>query len=207
MYPLRASIVFAGYFFKTRAYPGCMNMTLSSVWTAIGTITFLAGIASLAVGPAACAAESEFTKPVIDIGIVVKDSERTARFLTNAIGFKEVAGFSVAAGLGRRIGLIDGQETDVRVFVLEGAEPATRVKVLSFPQAPGKQADQSFIHSTLGIRYLTLYVKDMNRTLERLKQAGVRTLGETPLETGNGNWLVAVKDPDGDFIELIGPRR
>jgi len=46
----------------------------------------------------------------------------------------------------------------------------------------------------------------MSRALERLKQAGVQTLGETPIETGNGNWLVAVKDPDGNFIELIGPR-
>ena len=90
--------------------------------------------------------------------------------------------------------------------MLEGAEPATRIKMLSFPEAPGKQADQSYIHSTLGFRYLTLYVKDMSRALERLKQAGVQTLGETPIETGNGNWLVAVKDPDGNFIELIGPR-
>ena len=183
-----------------------MNMTLSSIRTTIGTITFLAGITSLALGPAAGAAESEFTKPVIDIGIMVKDSERTARFLTNAIGFKEVAGFPVSADLGRRLGLIDGRATEVRVFVLEGAEPATRIKMLSFPEAPGKQADQSFIHSTLGIRYLTLYVKDMNRALERLKQAGVRTLGETPLDMGNGNWLVTVKDPDDNFIELIGPR-
>jgi catechol 2,3-dioxygenase-like lactoylglutathione lyase family enzyme len=203
---LGLSIVFAGYFFETRAYPRFMNMTLSSIRTTIGAITFLVGITSLAVGPAACAAESEFAKPVIDIGIVVKDAERAARFLTNAIGFKEVRGFPVTADLGRKIGLIDGRATEVRVFVLEGAEPATRIKMLSFPEAPGKQADQSYIHSTLGFRYLTLYVKDMSRALERLKQAGVQTLGETPIETGNGNWLVAVKDPDGNFIELIGPR-
>ena len=183
-----------------------MNMTLSSIRTTIGAITFLVGITSLAVGPAACAAESEFAKPVIDIGIVVKDAERAARFLTNAIGFKEVRGFPVTADLGRKIGLIDGRATEVRVFVLEGAEPATRIKMLSFPEAPGKQADQSYIHSTLGFRYLTLYVKDMSRALERLKQAGVQTLGETPIETGAGTWLVAVKDPDGNFIELIGPR-
>ncbi len=183
-----------------------MNMTLPCIRRTSGIVTLLAGIASLALGPAACAAESEFAKPVIDIGIVVKDSESTARFLTNAIGFKEVRGFSVKADLGRKIGFIDGRETDVRVFVLEGAEPATRIKILSFPEAPGKQADQSYIHSTLGIRYLTLYVKDMNRALARLKQAGVKTLGETPLDTGNGNWLVAVKDPDGNFVELIGPR-
>jgi predicted enzyme related to lactoylglutathione lyase len=75
------------------------------------------------------------------------------------------------------------------------------------PDAPGKQADQAYIYSTLGIRYLTLYVKDLNRALERVKKAGITPLGETPVEIGNGTWLLAVKDPDGNFIELIGPRR
>jgi hypothetical protein len=41
--------------------------------------------------------------------------------------------------------------------------------------------------------------------LERLKKAGVKTLGETPLDMGNHTRLIAVKDPDGNFIELIGP--
>jgi predicted enzyme related to lactoylglutathione lyase len=91
--------------------------------------------------------------------------------------------------------------------MLEGTEPATRIKVLSFPKAQGKQADQAFIHSTLGFRYLTLYVTDMNQILARLKKAGVPTLGETPMEMGAGTWLVAIKDPDGNFIEFVGPRK
>ncbi len=158
--------------------------------------------------PGVRAAEGgEFSKPVIDLGIVVKDAGRTARFLTNAIGFKEVRGFPVTPELGKKIGLLSGQSTTVRVFVLDEADQATRIKILSFPDAPGKPADQAYIHSTLGIRYLTLYVKDMNRALERLKEAKVALLGETPVELGGGTWLVACKDPDGNFIELIGPRR
>ena len=47
------------------------------------------GLAALA--PLATAAEGEFSKPVIDIGMVVKDSERTAQFLTNVVGFKDSA--------------------------------------------------------------------------------------------------------------------
>ncbi len=164
-------------------------------------LTLLASVASTK------AAETEFTKPIIDIGLVVKDANRTAQFLTNALGFKEVKGFPVSADLGRKIGLINGHATDVRVFVLEEVEQATRIKVLSFPEAPGKQPDQAYIHSTLGIRYLTLYVKDINTSLDRLKKAGVALLGDTPLEISQGTWLVAVKDPDGNFIEFVGPRR
>ena len=103
--------------------------------------------------------------------------------------------------------MLNGQTTQVWVFVLEDVDQATRIKVLSFPDAPGKQADQAYIHSTLGFRYLTLYVKDLNRVLERVKKAGVAPLGETPVETSAGTWLLALKDPDGNFIELIGPRR
>ncbi len=166
----------------------------------------LAATCLLAVAPAARAADTEASKPIIDIGMVVKDSDRTARFLTNVIGFKEVRGFPVSSDLGKKIGLLNGQATQVRVFVLEEVEQATRLKVLSFPETPAKQADQAYVHSTLGIRYLTLYVKDLNGVLGRVKKAGVSPLGETPVEISPGTWLLAVKDPDGNFIELIGPR-
>ena len=184
-----------------------MNTSQTHFRASLSLAGLLITIGVPALAPLATAAEGEFSKPVIDLGMVVKDSERTAQFLTNVVGFKEVRGFSVNAEVARRIGLIDGYPAEVRVFMLEGTEPATRIKVLSFPKARGKQADQAFIHSTLGFRYLTLYVKDMNQILERLKKAGVPTLGETPMEMGAGTWLVAIKDPDGNFIEFVGPRK
>ncbi len=184
-----------------------MNTIQTRSRASIAIAALLLAITASTLALVGSAAESDFSKSVIDIGMVVKDPERTVQFLTNVVGFKEVRGFSVNADVARKIGLIDGYATEVRVFMLEGSEPATRIKVLSFPQTQGKQADQAFIHSTLGFRYLTLYVKDMNPILERLKKAGVPTLGETPMELGTGTWLVAVKDPDGNFIEFVGPRK
>jgi lactoylglutathione lyase len=146
-----------------------------------------------------------FSKPVLDLGIVVRDAEKSARFYTEVIGCTEVPGFSVTPELGRKIGLIDGHATKVRVFALGEGNLATRIKILSFPDAPGKLADQSFIHSTYGFRYLTIYVTSADRALERLKKAGVKTLGETPVALGDNVRLIVVKDPDGNFIELIGP--
>ncbi len=170
----------------------------------------LIGAVALTIGVAAARAAEpagEFSNGRIDLGIVVKDADRSAAFLTNAIGFKEVGGFSVTGDLGRKIGLIDGHPVNVRVFVLNDTDHATRIKVLSFPSAPGQQPDQKWIHSTVGMRYLTLYVNDVNRALERLKKADVKLLGETPVDLGSGTWLVAVKDPDGNFVELIGPKK
>jgi catechol 2,3-dioxygenase-like lactoylglutathione lyase family enzyme len=179
-----------------------MKTMTKLVWLAMGS-----AMAMCWLGRPVVAGESEFSKPVIDLGMVVKDADRSAAFLTNAIGFKEVRGFDVTPDLGRRIGLTDGHAGRARVFVLDEGDIATRIKVLNFPEAPGQPAAQTYIHSTLGFRYLTLYVKNVNGSLERLKKAGVPLLGETPYELGGGSWLVAVKDPDGNFIELIGPKK
>ncbi len=178
-----------------------MNATLSANLPRVLTL-----LACLAWSSRTQAAEVEFAKPVIDIGIVAKDPDRTARFLTNALGLKEVRGFSVTGDLGRRIGLIDGLPAEARLFVTDDTPQAAHIKVLSIPKATPAQPDQAYIHSALGIRYLTLFVKNLNPAIERLKKAEVRLLGETPVDLGNGNWLVAVKDPDGNFIELVGPR-
>jgi catechol 2,3-dioxygenase-like lactoylglutathione lyase family enzyme len=43
-----------------------------------------------------------------------------------------------------------------------------------------------------------------DKALGRLTQYGVKTIGETPLSMG-ANRLIAFQDPDGNFIELIGP--
>ena len=96
---------------------------------------------------------------------------------------------------------------DIRVFVLGEGEGATKLKLMSFPTAPGAKPDQSFIHSTVGISYLTLRVADMDATLARLKAAKVELLGETPANLSGNMYLTTVRDPDGNFIELIGPMK
>ncbi len=187
-----------------------MNQFIRLVSSSFLQVLALVAVAAGALTPAtsrAADATGDFSKGTIDMGMVVSDAGRTARFLTNAIGFTEVKGFPVTPDLGRKIGLIDGHAVDVRVFVLTEGEQATRIKVLCFPKAKARQANQQFIHSTLGLRYLTLYVKDMTRALERLKTARVPLLGETPLDLGGGTYIAVVKDPDGNFFELIGPMK
>jgi lactoylglutathione lyase len=159
--------------------------------------------------PATRAADSagSFSKPTVDIGVVARDVEKSARFYTETIGLKEIEGFSAPAELGKQIGLVDSHPINVRVFVTDEIEGATRIKLMSFPEAMGKLADRSYIHSTIGINYLTLYVADMDQALARLKKADAKLLGETPVSLGGKTQLVVVRDPDGNFIELIGPTK
>ena len=164
-------------------------------------------LALLALPGAMLAADesSSFSKGVIDVGMVVKNADKTAEFLTQGIGFQEVKGFSVKPELGKKIGLIDGHGCDVRVFNLPGQEQPTNIKVLSFPAVKASQPDQKFIHSTLGFRYFTIYVKDMKAAVAKLKAAKIKLEGETPLDLGGGTYIAVVRDPDGNFFELIGP--
>lgn len=174
-----------------------------------GWLCLSAACLTLAVSGASQAAENNapFSKGVIDLGMVVSDAAKTAEFLTKAIGFTETKGFSVTPELGRKIGLVDGHAVDVRVFALTEGEQATRIKVLAFPKAATAKPDQKFIHSTFGFRYLTLYVSDVTQALARLKAAKVEPIGETPLDLGGGTYITVIRDPDGNFYELIGPMK
>ena len=42
--------------------------------------------------------------------------------------------------------------------------------------------------------------------MERLKQNGVAPVKE-PYRLGGNSYLILVKDPDGNIIELIGPKQ
>jgi catechol 2,3-dioxygenase-like lactoylglutathione lyase family enzyme len=146
-----------------------------------------------------------FSSPVLDLGIVVKDLDKSASFYKDVIGCKEVKGFSAPPAFATSIGLVNEMEVVARVFVFGAGEKQSRLKMMSFPKAEASQTDQTYIHSTLGFSYLTLYVTDLSASIERLKKAKVTFLGKTPVPLGGKNALLVIRDPDGNFIELIGP--
>ena len=150
-----------------------------------------------------------FSSATADIGIVVKDLEKSAKFYTKTLGLTEVKSFSVPAEKAAGLGLTDNQPATIRVFVLnpKAKGPKTKFKLMAFPKAPGKMQDQKFIHSSIGISYLTLFVTDMNKSVEKLKAAKVKLLGKTPTDLGGGNFIAVFHDPDGNYIELIGPKK
>jgi catechol 2,3-dioxygenase-like lactoylglutathione lyase family enzyme len=150
---------------------------------------------------------AQFSKPVIDIGVVVSDLDKSAAFYTNVIGFREIAGFNVPPDMGKKIGLTDRLGVKIRVFELGEGNSATKLKLMSFPDASVAKPDRRFIHSTLGLNYLTIYPSDITPLLRRLKAASVKLLGESPVDLGGGTFLVTFQDPDGTFIELVGPAK
>lgn len=151
-------------------------------------------------------AEGEFARTTIDVGIVVSDVDKAAEFYKNALGFTEVPGFDVSAEMGGGSGLTADHPFHIRVFVLGDEPTATKIKLMQFPQAPGKKVDNRFIHSSYGFSYLTIWVSDTTASVERAKKAGAVPVKE-PYQFGDNMYLTLVKDPDGNIIELVGPRK
>ncbi len=174
-------------------------------------LSFAALLAIAAVVSANRPADStDFSRTTIDLGVHVSDLAASAEFYTNVIGFTEVEGFNVTADFCTAAGLTDGQPLAVRVFVLGEEESATRLKLMEIPDVKTRQSDNAYVHSQLGYRYLTIMVADMNAALERLSASGDAPVADGPVLIGedpSGDYLIVVRDPDGNLIELIGPKQ
>jgi predicted enzyme related to lactoylglutathione lyase len=69
----------------------------------------------------------------------------------------------------------------------------------------GAKVDNTYINSSLGLSYLTIFVRDMKASVERAKAAGAKIV-KPPLKLADGvTYLTVVKDPDGNNIEFVGP--
>ncbi|QDV53411.1 VOC family protein [Gimesia fumaroli] len=155
--------------------------------------------------------EAEFAKSTVDFGIVVSDLDKSLNFYKNALGLKEREPFEVTPEMGGDSGLSDNLAFKVYPLVLENDSTATNVKLMQFKDAPGKKVDNSFIHSSLGVSYLTIYVKDTTAALERAKAYGVKPIAKGPISLPEGFpkgiYLTLLRDPDGNLIELVGPKK
>ena len=147
----------------------------------------------------------DFAKSGISVGLVVEDINKSLDFYQNVIGMVKTGAFSVDAARAKELGLSKDDRFDVTILKLENSEQAAEWKLMSF----GKKAahpKQNFVPDDTGMQYITIYVKSMKPILERIKKYNVKTLGITPTKLDEARDFVLVQDPDGTFIELIGPK-
>ena len=149
-------------------------------------------------------AQSEFANSTIQVGVVVSDLDRAVKFYTEVIGMQKVRDFDINSDFGARSGLSGGVPFHVEVLKLENKPEATEWKLLSF----GKDAQhpkQKWIQDDTGMQYITIYVNSLDPFIDRLESNKVPLLGQTPTAINEELWFVLVQDPDGNFVELIGP--
>jgi len=151
--------------------------------------------------------QAEFSRSTIDVGIVVSDAQKSVDFYTKAIGFTDAGGFDVPGGLAKDSGLSDNHPFHVHVMVLDKESSATKIKLMQFNDAPGKKTDQSYISSSLGLSYLTIWVSDIDAAVARAGKHGVKPLAKGPVPIPGDMYLACINDPDGNIIELVGPKK
>ena len=147
----------------------------------------------------------DFAKSGISVGLVVEDLSKSLDFYQNVIGMVKTSAFSVVSARAKELGLSNGDRFDVTILKLENSEQAAEWKLMSF----GKKANHSkpiYVPDDTGVQYITIFVKSMKPVLERIQKHGVKMLGKTPTMLDPNRQFVLVQDPDGTFIELIGPK-
>jgi catechol 2,3-dioxygenase-like lactoylglutathione lyase family enzyme len=154
---------------------------------------------------------SAFKRTTIDIGCVVTDIDKSVKFYTEGIGFREVKSFEVPADLARDAGLTDSRPLSVRVLTLGDDDTATRLKLMQVVGTLPRTGDNDFIHSHTGFRYLTIMVADTDAAVARLEKLGVKPIAKSPVALPDslapGMSLTCVRDPDGNLVELLGPSK
>lgn len=140
----------------------------------------------------------------ISIGVVVSDFDLSYKFYTEIMGMVKTGGFSIDESFGQNSGLSDGLPFDVTILKTQNNSNATELKLLSFNKA-ANHPQQHHIQDDTGVQYLTFFVEDLSPFMTRIKKSDVEIMGKGPVAISGGRSLLLIQDPDGTFIELIGP--
>jgi len=174
------------------------------------SLSALAILAVVTFGGAQNDAEKVFSDVTMDLGIVVSDLDASVEFYTNVIGLEKTGGFAVGQDFCRDAGLTDGHDLDIQVLSPNGDTDGTSVKLMELPGVDSRKGDHRFIHAQLGYSYLTFHVTDIDAASRRMKSAGIKAVGSeqvrVPLDTPVPIFLTVIADPDGNLIELVGPK-
>jgi catechol 2,3-dioxygenase-like lactoylglutathione lyase family enzyme len=169
-------------------------------------LSFLLLVAALASTSSSVAKAGEFADSGISVGVVVSDLEKSVKFYTEVVGMKRTGGFDVPPEFSKKSGLTDGTPLSVVVLKVEDTPSAPSWKLMTFGDKAKSQRSRYIMDHT-GVQYITLNVTDLTPFVARIKKHNVKLLGETPVPLGGDKQFVLIQDPDGTFVELIGPMK
>jgi glyoxylase I family protein len=130
--------------------------------------------------------EQQPVKDVVDIGIVVRDADRSLAFYRDTLGLVEVGDVVVDSG---------------RMWLLEWGR--TMIKLLQHDQPVDAANPPGGLDGGTGYRWCTLWTRDIEVLVDRCTGAGYELA--VPV-TGRGERRFAmVVDPDGNWVELFDP--
>ncbi|MEQ9617877.1 MAG: VOC family protein [Deltaproteobacteria bacterium] len=141
------------------------------------------------------------------INFVVSNLEKSVKFYTELLGFKESKRAHLEGDWIESIVGLKGVVADVAFIIAPAGEP--RIELLCYKTPTGEALPANSLANTIGIRHLALRVDDINGMAEKLKNAGVRLLSdpvvvpETVVTHDAGHKMLCYfHDPDGVLLEI-----
>lgn len=132
----------------------------------------------------------QLRKDSIDLGIVVRDGERSLAFYRDVLGFEHVADMPMPPPL-------DG--TMHRLMC-----GTTLIKLVVLAETPGAHPAPGGLAGATGYRYFTITVSNLAELTQACREAGA-TIVIDNVELRPGLMVSVVEDPDGNWIEFIDP--
>jgi len=130
---------------------------------------------------------AELHKPAIDAGLVVSDANRALRFWRDTIGFPLDEVRELPNGEGKQYRLRCGDSL---------------VKLLALSDPP-EDTVAGPPRGARGLRYLTIFVRNLDALVESCREAGYRITMEPQVSPIFPNRIAFVEDPDGNWLELF----
>lgn len=148
-------------------------------------------------------AQSPAELGVAAIGYVVTDIEASEKFYTEIVGMTPTGGFSLDEAWSDEAGAANGKPFSVKLFKLVDSPTATVLKLAYFDEVDSRPT-QNGINDFAGVNYLTLYysAEGFADAVKRVQDAGIEMTGWVKRETYQ---LFFINDPDGVYVELVGP--
>ena len=151
-----------------------------------------------------------FSSQTIDLGVVVSDIDKSLEFYKEVVGFIEKDEFKVRGSFPQKVGLTDGTPLKIHVLTLGDYATATKLKLMQVSSLkPSQKIKQPYIHTLTGFSYITIFVKDVDLVIENAIKKGIKPYADSPQTLPDGLpqdvCLLMLKDPDGNFVEIVGP--
>ncbi|RYX81895.1 hypothetical protein EON83_21885 [bacterium] len=138
------------------------------------------------------------------VNLVVADLERAAHFYEEVFGWQR--GFS-ATLQGEWIERVSGLEgVSARCLFLNAPEGGARIELICYDSPTGEIIAANSAANTFGVRHIAFEVGDIEKTLQKVRDLGLKTVGdvmEVPFRVGNlgAKRLVYFHDFDGVLVE------
>lgn len=140
---------------------------------------------------------ADLQRPVLDVGLVVRDFDRALAFYRDKLGLAPTRRLSMDAETARRAGI---GSAAFEIQYMQAGEANLKLVRFQTPPPPGPAGTDG----ASGYRYVTLWVKDLGKTHAEWRAKGVEFLS-APIRRTPELQMVFLKDPDGNLIELLGP--